>query len=58
MTTMTIREIRKVLFDTDKKTVYKNTVMDNKESRDYFYVKDNQDEVLKVIENNTHLLIS
>ena len=54
---LTIREIRTILFDTDKKTVYKNTVMDNKESRDYFYAKDNQDEVLKVIDNGTHLLI-
>jgi hypothetical protein len=55
---LTIREISKVLFDTDKKTVYKNTVMNNKESQDYFYAKDDQDEILSVIENDTHLLIS
>jgi hypothetical protein len=54
---LTIREIRTILFDTDKKTVYKNNVMNNKESRDYFYSKDNQDEVLKVTDNGTHLLI-
>lgn len=55
---LTIREIRTILFDTDKKTVYKNNVMNNKESRDYFYSKDNQEEVLKVIDNGTHLLIN
>ncbi len=54
---MTIREIRRVLFETEKYTVIGADEMTNKESRDFLYSKDNQDEIMNVIENSTHLLI-
>lgn len=54
---MTIREIRKVLFETDKYTVIGSDEMTNKESRDFLYGKENQDEVMNVIDNESHLLI-
>lgn len=54
---MTIREIRKVLFETEKYTVIGADEITNKESRDFLYAKDNQDEVMNVIDNNSHLLI-
>ena len=54
---MTIREIRRVLFETEKYTVIGADEMTNKESRDFLYAKDNQDEVMNVIDNGTHLLI-
>jgi hypothetical protein len=56
-TTMTIREIRAILFETNKYAVIGSEEMTNKESRDFLYEKDNQDEVMNVIDNNTHLLI-
>ncbi len=56
-TQMTIREIRRVLFETEKYTVIGSDEMTNKESRDFLYEKDNQDEVMNVIDNNSHLLI-
>ncbi len=56
-TQMTIRDIRRVLFETEKYTVIGSDEMTNKESRDFLYVKDNQDEVMNVIDNNSHLLI-
>jgi dTDP-D-glucose 4,6-dehydratase len=31
--------------------------MTNKESRDYLYAKDNQEAVMNVIDNGSHLLI-
>lgn len=57
MTTMTIREIRRVLFETDKFTVIGADELTNKESRDFLYARENQDEVLNVIDNGSHLLI-
>jgi hypothetical protein len=59
MTTLklTVREIRKILFETEKYTVIFADEMTNKESRDFLYAKDNQDETFNVIDNNTHLLI-
>ena len=59
MTTLklTVREIRKILFDTEKYTVIFADEMTNKESRDFLYAKENQDETFNVIDNNTHLLI-
>ena len=54
---MTIRDIRRVLFETEKYTVIGSDEMTNKESRDFLYEKDNQDEVMNVIDNNSHLLI-
>jgi hypothetical protein len=56
-TQMTIKEIRKILFDTNKYAVIGADEMTNKESRDFLYSKDNQDEVLNVIDNGSHLLI-
>jgi hypothetical protein len=59
MTTLklTVREIRRILFETEKYTVIFANEMTNKESRDVLYAKDNQDETFNVIDNNTHLLI-
>ena len=54
---MTIREIRQELFSTEKYTVIGSEEMTNKESRDFLFEKENQDEKMNVIVNNTHLLI-
>ena len=54
---LTVREIRRILFETEKYTVIFADEMTNKESRDFLYAKDNQDEIFNVIDNNTHLLI-
>ena len=54
---MTIRAIRRVLFETEKYTVIGADEMTNKESRDYLYEKDNQDKLINVIDNGSHLLI-
>jgi hypothetical protein len=55
---LTIREIRKILFDTDKYTVIGMFEMTNKQSRDFLYLKENQDQQMTVIDNGNHLLIS
>ena len=55
--TMTIREIRQELFSTEKYTVIGSEEMTNKESRDFLYEEENQDEKMNVIDNDTHLLI-
>jgi len=57
MTTATVREIRKMLFDTDKFTVIESEEMNNNESRDFLYNKENQEEKMNVIDNHSHLLI-
>lgn len=54
---LTIREIRKILFDSNKYAVIGAEEMTNKESRDYLYNMDDQDSVINVIDNGTHLLI-
>ena len=56
-TKLTVREIREILFDTEKYTVIGEDEMTNKESRDFLYSKVNQEEVFNVIDNDTHLLI-
>lgn len=56
-TTLTIREIRQELFTNDKYTVIGSEEMTNKESRDFLYNKENQDEKMNVIDNESHLLI-
>jgi len=56
-TQMTIRQIRQELFLTEKYTVIGSEEMTNKESRDFLYEKENQDEKMNVKDNNTHLLI-
>jgi len=45
------------LFETEKYTVIGEDEMTNKESRDFLYSKENQEEVFNVIDNGTHLLI-
>jgi hypothetical protein len=54
---LTVREIRRILFETDKYTVIGADEMTNKESRDFLFAKDNQEEIFNVIDNDTHLLI-
>jgi len=54
---LTIREIRALLFDTDQYTLIDNEQMSNKESRDFLYNKDDQDKKMNVLDNTTHLLI-
>ena len=54
---MTIREIRKVLFDTDFFAAIGTQLMTNKDARDYLYAKTDQERVLNVIEKNDCLLI-
>jgi Trm5-related predicted tRNA methylase len=56
-TKMTIREIRKFLFDNDVYTVMIWEEMNNKQSRDFLYQQTNQDLLMNVIINKTHLLI-
>ncbi len=54
---LTIREIRALLFNTDQYTLIDNEQMSNKESRDFLYNKDDQDKKMNVLDNTTHLLI-
>ena len=54
---LTIREIRTILFDSNKYTVIGAEEMTNKESRDFLYSKEDQNKILNVIDNNSHLLI-
>jgi hypothetical protein len=54
---MTIREIRQELFSTEKYTVIGSDEMTNKESRALLYEKEDQDEKMNVIDNDSHLLI-
>jgi hypothetical protein len=54
---LTVREIRRVLFDTNKYTVIGSIEMTNKESRDFLYELSNQDYLYNVIDNDNHLLI-
>jgi hypothetical protein len=56
-TKLSVREIRRVLFETDKYTVIGADEMTNKESRDFLFAKDDQEETFNVIDNDTHLLI-
>lgn len=54
---LTVREIRKILFDTDILASINEQNMSNKEARDYLYAKNDQEQVLSVIEHNDCLLI-
>jgi chemotaxis regulatin CheY-phosphate phosphatase CheZ len=54
---MTVREIRRLLFETDKYTVIGEDEMTNKESRDFLYAIDNQDKTYNVIDEGSHFLI-
>lgn len=53
----TVKEIRTILFDTDKYTVIGHNEMTNKESRDFLYNMENQNQLYNVIDNGSHLLI-
>ena len=57
MKKLTVRQIRRILFETEKYTVIGSEEMTNKESRDFLYEIDNQELFMNVIDNNTHLLI-
>jgi hypothetical protein len=54
---MTIREIRKWLFETDKYAVIGMDEMSNQEARNFLYKIPNQLQKFNVIDNKTHLLI-
>jgi hypothetical protein len=54
---MTVREIRRLLFETDKYAVIGEDEMTNKESRDFLYAIDDQDKNYNVIDEGSHLLI-
>ena len=54
---MTIREIRKILFDTDMLAFINEQDMSNKEARDYLYAKTDQEQVLITFKKNDCLLI-
>jgi hypothetical protein len=55
--THSVREIRKLLFDCDKKAYIVNKEMTNKEARDFLYWIEDQDMALNVIDCETHLVI-
>jgi len=54
---ITIRKIRKMLFETEQYTVIGSEEMSNKESRDFLYAIEDQDATMNVIDNGTHLLV-
>jgi len=54
---LTIREIRKKLFTSNKYSVIGITEMTNKKSREFLYSKKNQNKKMYLIENKTHFLI-
>jgi hypothetical protein len=54
---MTVREIRKILFDTDFFAAIGTQLMTNKDARDYLYAKTDQEQVLKVIQRDDYLVI-
>ena len=53
----TVREIRKMLFDTNQYTVIGSDEMTNKDARDFLYNMENQDTKMNVMDNGSHLLI-
>jgi hypothetical protein len=54
---LTVREIRKILFDTDMLASINEQGMSNKDARDYLYAKTDQEQVLITFEKNDCLLI-
>jgi len=54
---LTVREIRMILYETDKFTVIGSDERTNRESRYFLYQIDNQDYVYNVIDKGNHLLI-
>ena len=47
--TLTIREIRKELFDNEYNVTINTVEFTNKQARDFFYMFDNQDKKLKTL---------
>ena len=56
-TTMSIREIRMILFETENTVEVNSVEMTNKQARDFFYSFDNQDKLLKVITDGAVMCI-
>jgi hypothetical protein len=54
---MTVREIRRFLFETEYCISTRDHEMTNKEGRDFLYAFENQEFVFNVIDDDTHLLI-
>jgi hypothetical protein len=54
---LTIREIRKILFDTDFYAVIGAEEFTNRDARIFLYNIEDQNLTMKVIENSNHLLI-
>jgi len=54
---LTVREIRMILYETNKFTVIGSDERTNQESRDFLFEIDNQDYVFNVIDKGNHLLI-
>jgi hypothetical protein len=54
----TIREIRKMLFDTDKGLNFSGITYSNKEARDFLYSLENQEEEVFFIETEFTISIS
>lgn len=53
----TVREIRRMLFETEKYAVIGSEEMTNKEARDFLYNIENQELEIGLIDNGSHLLI-
>ena len=56
--TMTIAELRRLLFDTNKYAVIGENEMTNGEARAYLYEMPNQNEILSVIDMGDHVLVT
>ena len=54
---MTVKEIRTILFNTEKYTVIGREEMTNKKSRDFLYSIKNQNRIYNVLDNGSHLLL-
>ena len=54
---LTIREIRRVLFETENTVIINTVELTNKQARDFFYSFDNQDKLLKVLTDDTVMCI-
>ena len=54
---LTVREIRRILFDTDMYAVIGADEMTNSDARRFLFDMQDQDAVMNVIENGNHLLI-
>ena len=54
---LTIREIRRILFETENTVEINSVEMTNKQARDFFYVFNNQDKLLNVQTYDTVMCI-